>query len=219
MRVLPLIVACLWMLACSSDPPSDIEDAESCLAVQKRSDELLRSHQGCVSDEECVVGELEVPCIERFWCTQAWRKDTNVKALKQSAMSLRSEYERSCHTCATTSCAFDASEAHAFCDSETKLCTYYSRRTAGADAGAIALDGGTGDPQASLASPYTCQDHADCVIKQVGGCCSYRCANVSAAFEAASCPGVGCDDGHKSYDRCECQQNVCRTLFGDAAVY
>lgn len=200
------------------NPVSSLDDERRCWDVQRRINDLMSSHQVCAKDEDCVVGQLDVPCFERLACTQAWSKSTDVEELKRTALSLRDKYEQSCHRCESAGCSLRPADVRAFCDSESKLCTYYSGRESDADAGPSKSDAGTAPTLPS--SPYACQANDDCVIKDVGECCTYpRCANVDAEFERASCPGMGCVAGYKSYDHCECRENVCRTMFREVIVY
>lgn len=202
-----------------ANPVSSLDDERRCMEVQTRIYDIVRSRQACTTEEDCIVGQLDIPCFERFACPQAWSKSTNLDELKQTVLSLRSKYEQSCHRCEARECALSAAHARAFCDPVTKLCTSYSSQLRDADAGARTADAGPTTAVAS--SPYACQGSDDCVIQYGGACCSYpRCANADVTFGQPWCPAtVACVDGYPSYDHCECRDNVCRTMLGDASVY
>jgi hypothetical protein len=68
---------------------------------------------------------------------------------------------------------------------------------------------------------FACEQATDCAIKNVGNCCGYypRCVNADSPTPPVECEdGVGSVCGWPEISHCECVENTCRSMQGDAEI-
>ena len=185
---------------------------KSCDAQQTVAKNLLRAHQSCAADADCVVESVAAKCLNAFMCPVPVARDTDLKKLRSEAADLAAAYQKRCgDVCAIAKCLSPES-GRVFCNAETKRCDVAYRPAEEVDAGAAVLDAGTAPSDPTPIDPIVgCVKDADCAVKNAPNCCGYqpRCANVAAKFSPPKCDGRADICGFQPIDACTCQANKC----------